>query len=243
MNRKALTAGVVLAAATGSPSRPRPLRPASHSSWVRTPTRGARTARTADAMSAWTWRSWTRRRPPRTSGTPELYAHDNYLLTHHHIGADGSWWTRLNGNFRIASIAQVGPTTWRIVQQDAGRTWNLTSESGKSVWADQGLGRFTSRSTRSGTTTLRTTNGVSLATSSTDRPSLGTTSLEASCATSSTKPWPSAEIRHSSSFWRHGQTGCCSRPGNSSAHSSGVKSRPTSVQAKSSARVVDRDQT
>ena len=80
---------------------------------------------------------------PGPDGAPDVYGHDNYLLTHHHIGADGSWWTVLDDNFSTLSIDQVGSTRWRIVQQSAGRAWNLTSESGKSVWADRGVIRFT----------------------------------------------------------------------------------------------------
>ena len=143
MNRKALTAGVVLAAATSfvapsSAQASQPLELGSYAdSWREDGTYCGRDERVDVEVVG---HVVVRQGP---AGAPELYAHDNYLLTHHHIGADGSWWTRLNGNFRIASIAHVGPTTWRIVQQDAGRTWNLTSESGKSVWADRGLGRFT----------------------------------------------------------------------------------------------------
>ncbi len=143
MKSKAITAGVVLAAATAfvapsSAQAGQPLELGSYAdSWREDGTYCGRVERVDVEVVG---HVVVREGP---AGAPELYAHDNYLLTYHHIGADGSWWTRLKGNFRIATIEPIGPTTWRIVQQDAGRNWNLTSESGTSVWADRGLLRFT----------------------------------------------------------------------------------------------------
>ena len=143
MSIKAITAGLVVAAATSfvAPSSAQATQPVElgsyADSWREDGTYCGRDERVDVAAVG---HVVVRQGP---AGAPELYVHDNYLVTYHHIGPDGSWWTRLNGNFRVASIDQVGPTTWRIVQQDAGRNWNLTSESGTSVWADRGVVRFT----------------------------------------------------------------------------------------------------
>lgn len=143
MRSKAITAGVVLAAATSfvTPSSAQASQPLEigwyADSWREDGTYCGREERVDAEVVG---HVIVRQGP---AGAPELYVRDNYLVTYHHSGADGAWWTRLNGNFGIASIDQVGPTTWRIVQQDAGRNWNLTSESGVSVWADRGVVRFT----------------------------------------------------------------------------------------------------
>lgn len=143
MSIKAITAGLVVAAATSfvAPSSAQATQPVElgsyADSWREDGTYCGRDERVDVAAVG---HVVVRQGP---AGAPELYVHDNYVVTYHHIGPDGSWWTRLNGNFRVASIDQVGPTTWRIVQQDAGRNWNLTSESGTSVWADRGVVRFT----------------------------------------------------------------------------------------------------
>ena len=143
MRSKAITAGVALAAATSfvAPSSAQASQPLElgwyADSWREDGTYCARNERVDVEVVG---HAVVRQGP---AGAPELYVHDNYLFTYHHAGPDGSWWTRLKGSFRVASIDQVGPTTWRIVQQDAGRNWNLTSESGTSVWADRGVVRFT----------------------------------------------------------------------------------------------------
>lgn len=75
-------------------------------------------------------------------GAPEALVHDVHSYEKTYVAENGDTFLHSGKeNFRIVKVERVEGDTWDIELVSAGRSWTISSASGKLIWADRGIFR------------------------------------------------------------------------------------------------------
>lgn len=75
-------------------------------------------------------------------GAPEVFVHDVHRFARTYVAGNGDTYNIAGKeNFRIADVERVEGDLWSIEVVVSGRSWALSSASGKLIWADRGIFR------------------------------------------------------------------------------------------------------